>query len=72
MSEPEGRTVSPTPLLIRDLPLDERPRHRLLQNGSQSLSDAELICGTVGLVPRPSTSPERSSGATGALEASRG
>lgn len=43
MSEPEGRGVSPTPLLIRDLPLDERPRHRLLQNGSQSLSDTELL-----------------------------
>jgi len=28
---------------IRDLPLDERPRERLLRNGSASLSDAELI-----------------------------
>lgn len=35
--------ISPTPLLIRDLPRDERPRHRLLENGSQSLSDTELL-----------------------------
>ena len=30
-------------LLIRDLPEDERPRDRLLQNGGQALSDAEII-----------------------------
>lgn len=30
-------------LLIRDLPLDERPRDRLLHHGSHALSDAELV-----------------------------
>lgn len=29
--------------LLRDLPLDERPRERLLNNGSSSLADAELV-----------------------------
>ena len=43
MAIPQETCVSPTPLLIRDLPLDERPRHRLLENGSQSLSDTELL-----------------------------
>ena len=43
MARPQGSCVSPPPLLIRDLPLDERPRHRLLANGSQSLSDTELL-----------------------------
>ncbi len=29
--------------LVRDLPLDERPRERLLRNGSSGLSDTELV-----------------------------
>ncbi|MGB6640259.1 MAG: UPF0758 domain-containing protein, partial [Thermoanaerobaculia bacterium] len=29
--------------LVRDLPLDERPRERLLRNGSSGLSDSELV-----------------------------
>jgi len=33
----------PTEWMIRDLPEDERPRERLLDQGSGSLSDAELI-----------------------------
>jgi DNA repair protein RadC len=31
------------PSLLRELPPDERPRERLLQNGSSALSDAELL-----------------------------
>ena len=31
------------PSLIAEIPHDERPRERLLRNGPQSLSDAELI-----------------------------
>lgn len=33
----------PAPGLIRDLPEDERPRERLLAQGSEALSDAELL-----------------------------
>ncbi len=34
----------PTPqLLVRDLPIDERPRERLLNGGAQGISDAELV-----------------------------
>ena len=43
MSESGEGFVSRTALLVRDLPLDERPRERLLQNGSASLSDSELL-----------------------------
>ncbi len=43
MSEPGEGSVSRTALLVRDLPIDERPRERLLQNGSASLSDSELL-----------------------------
>ena len=43
MSEPQESCVSSGPLLVRDLPLDERPRDRLLNNGSASLSDTELL-----------------------------
>ena len=43
MSEPQESCVSNRPLLVRDLPLDERPRDRLLTNGSASLSDTELL-----------------------------
>jgi DNA repair protein RadC len=28
---------------VKDLPLDDRPREKLLLRGSQSLSDAELL-----------------------------
>ncbi len=40
-------------MTIRDLPLDERPREKLLNHGSQTLSDAELLAiflrtGTTG------------------------
>ena len=41
MSQLQGRSASA--LLVRDLPIDERPRDRLLHNGSASLSDAELV-----------------------------
>ncbi|HVT43198.1 MAG TPA: DNA repair protein RadC [Thermoanaerobaculia bacterium] len=34
--------------LIGDLPLDERPRERLMNQGSQSLSDAELLAILLG------------------------
>ncbi|GIN86948.1 hypothetical protein J6TS2_33340 [Heyndrickxia sporothermodurans] len=30
-------------IMIRDYPLDERPRERLVQNGPQSLSNQELL-----------------------------
>lgn len=30
-------------LKVRDLPVDDRPREKLLLHGSQSLTDAELI-----------------------------
>ena len=43
MSEPQESCASTGPLLVRDLPLDERPRDRLLNNGSASLSDTELV-----------------------------
>jgi DNA repair protein RadC len=39
--------------IIRDMPLDDRPREKLLAHGARTLSDAELIgillgCGTYG------------------------
>ena len=34
--------------LINDLPMEERPRERLLQHGPQSLSDAELVAILLG------------------------
>jgi DNA repair protein RadC len=34
---------TPTSSLIRELPIDERPRERLLAGGAANLSDAELI-----------------------------
>jgi DNA repair protein RadC len=33
----------PQPLLIRELPPDERPRERLLEGGAAALSDAEVV-----------------------------
>ncbi|MCI0605206.1 hypothetical protein L0156_19645 [bacterium] len=30
-------------LTLRELPVDERPREKLIYNGEQSLSDAELL-----------------------------
>ena len=30
-------------LTVKDLPLDDRPREKLLLRGAQSLSDAELV-----------------------------
>ena len=45
---------------IAEVPSDERPRERLLKNGAQSLSDAELLAVVLknGLPwPAPSTSP---------------
>ena len=41
MGQPRETCVSSN--LVRDLPLDERPRERLLRNGSASLSDTELV-----------------------------
>jgi DNA repair protein RadC len=37
-----------TDLLIHDLPLDERPRERMLKHGPQTLSDAELLAILLG------------------------
>ena len=37
------KSVRRRPSLLRELPPDERPRERLLQNGSSALSDAELL-----------------------------
>jgi DNA repair protein RadC len=34
--------------LIRDLPLDDRPRERLLMHGPQTLSDSELVAVLLG------------------------
>lgn len=34
--------------VIRDLPLDDRPRERLLQHGARTLSDAELVAVILG------------------------
>ncbi|HKR66681.1 MAG TPA: UPF0758 domain-containing protein, partial [Thermoanaerobaculia bacterium] len=34
--------------LIRDLPMDERPRERMLAHGAQTLSDAELLAVIIG------------------------
>lgn len=34
--------------LIRDLPLDDRPRERLLMHGAQTLSDSELLAVLLG------------------------
>lgn len=32
-----------SPVLIREIPTDERPRERMIQNGAHSLSNAELL-----------------------------
>ena len=37
------QTSGQRPSLLRDLPRDERPRERLLANGSAALSDVELV-----------------------------
>jgi len=34
--------------LIADMPIDERPRERMLNHGAQSLSDAELLAILLG------------------------
>ena len=34
--------------MIRDMPLDERPRQRLLRSGGDSLSDAEILAVVLG------------------------
>lgn len=34
--------------VLRDLPIDERPRERLLQHGAESLSDSELLAILLG------------------------
>lgn len=44
MSEPHAGS----PILIRDLPEEERPRSRLLLNGSHALSDTELVSILLG------------------------
>lgn len=37
------RLVNDDPIMIRDVPQDERPRERLLKEGAQTLSNQELI-----------------------------
>lgn len=32
-----------TPTMVRDMPIDEQPRERLVRHGAQTLSDAELL-----------------------------
>ncbi|MEA2415390.1 MAG: repair protein RadC, partial [Thermoanaerobaculia bacterium] len=34
--------------LIADMPMDERPRERMLTHGAKSLSDAELLAVLLG------------------------
>src|SRR5947209_20237152 len=34
--------------LIADMPMDERPRERMLTHGAKSLSDAELLAALLG------------------------
>jgi DNA repair protein RadC len=38
-----GRIVESTLMLLKDLPLDARPREKLLARGASALSDAELL-----------------------------
>jgi DNA repair protein RadC len=39
---------APSSMSIRDWPVNERPREKLLANGAQSLSDAELLAVLLG------------------------
>lgn len=45
-SEPAG--VDPVAMTIRDWPIDERPREKLLARGASALSDAELLAVFLG------------------------
>ncbi len=38
-----GRFIHPCAMAIRDWPLDERPREKLLEKGAAALADAELL-----------------------------
>src|ERR1700722_5827477 len=44
---------APSSMSIRDWPVNERPREKLLANGAQSLSDAELLAVLLGGSGRP-------------------
>ena len=48
MTRPTAHSSRPTALLIRELPLSERPRERLVSLGAAALSSAELLALLIG------------------------